>query len=85
MRLGGEVRFHSQVTEILTKNGQITGVKVNGMEEIPCEQVVLAPGHSARDTFSMLYEKQFPMSAKPFAVGFRVALPISQTLSAVLS
>lgn len=76
-RLGGEVRFHSQVTEILTANGQVTGVKVNGTEEIPCEQVVLAPGHSARDTFSMLYEKHFPMSAKPFAVGFRVEHPQS--------
>ena len=77
LRLGGEVRFHSQVTEILTKNGQITGVKVNDSEEISCEQVVLAPGHSARDTFSMLYEKQFPMSAKSFAVGFRVEHPQS--------
>lgn len=76
-RLGGEVRFHSQVTEILTAGGQVTGVKVNDMEEIPSEQVVLAPGHSARDTFSMLYEKRFPMSAKPFAVGFRVEHPQS--------
>lgn len=74
-RLGGEVRFHSQVTEILTENGHVTGVKVNDAEVIPCEQVVLAPGHSARDTFSMLYQKQFPMSAKPFAVGFRVEHP----------
>ena len=76
-RLGGEVRFHSQVTEILTANGQVTGVIVNGREEIPCEQVVLAPGHSARDTFSMLYEKNFPMTAKSFAVGFRVEHPQS--------
>lgn len=77
LRLGGEVRFHSQVTEILTKSGRVTGVKVNDREVIPCEQVVLAPGHSARDTFSMLHEKQFPMSAKPFAVGFRVEHPQS--------
>ncbi len=77
LRLGGEVRFHSQVTEVLTANGQVTGVIVNGREEIPCEQVVLAPGHSARDTFSMLYEKNFPMTAKPFAVGFRVEHPQS--------
>ena len=77
LRLGGEVRFQSQVTEILTSNGQVTGVIVNGREEIPCEQVVLAPGHSARDTFSMLYEKNFPMTAKPFAVGFRVEHPQS--------
>ncbi len=75
LRLGGDVRFHSQVTEILTENGQVRGVVVNGTEEIPCEQVVLAPGHSARDTFSMLYDKKFPMTAKPFAVGFRVEHP----------
>lgn len=72
---GGEVHFHSKVTEILTQNGHVTGVRVNDTQEIPCEQVVLAPGHSARDTFAMLYEKQFPMSAKPFAVGFRVEHP----------
>lgn len=77
LRQGGEVRFHSQVTEILTKNGQVVGVEVNGTEEILCEQVVLAPGHSARDTFAMLYENNFPMSAKPFAVGFRVEHPQS--------
>ena len=74
-RLGGEVHFHSQVTEILTEGGHVTGVKINDTEEFPCEQLVLAPGHSARDTFSMLYENQFPMSAKPFAVGFRVEHP----------
>lgn len=75
LRLGGEVRFKSHVTEIKTQNGQVTGVIVNGREEIPCEQVVLAPGHSARDTFAMLYEKNFPMASKPFAVGFRVEHP----------
>ena len=78
LRLGGEVHFHSQVTEILTSDGHITGVKINDTEEMPCEQLVLAPGHSARDTFDMLYGKKFPMSAKPFAVGFRVEHP--QTL-----
>ena len=75
IRLGGEVHFHSKVTEILTENGQVTGVKVNDKDVILCEQVVLAPGHSARDTFAMLYEKKFPMTAKPFAVGFRVEHP----------
>lgn len=44
LRMGGEVRFHSQMTEILTENGQVTGVKVNDTEVLPCEQVVLAPG-----------------------------------------
>ncbi|MBR1852339.1 MAG: FAD-dependent oxidoreductase, partial [Lachnospiraceae bacterium] len=74
IRLGGEVRFQSQVTELLIQNKQIYGVVVNGkrVTEIPCEQVVLAVGHSARDTFQMLYEKQIPMEAKAFAVGLRV-------------
>lgn len=66
LRLGGEVHFHSQVTEILTEGGHVTGVKINAAEELPCEQLVLAPGHSARDTFSMLYENQFPMVGKTF-------------------
>lgn len=72
IRLGGKVCFESRVTDILIEQGYVQGVIVNGQEEIPCEQVVLAIGHSARDTFSMLYEKQLPMEQKAFAVGFRV-------------
>jgi len=51
------------------------GVRVNDEEVIPCEQVVLAIGHSARDTFFMLHEKEIPMEAKAFAVGLRVEHP----------
>lgn len=72
VRLGGEVRFRSQVTDIDIRRGRVAGVVVNGREKIPCGQLVLAIGHSARDTFSMLYEKQVPMEAKAFAVGLRV-------------
>ncbi len=75
IRLGGEVRFLSQVTDILLQDGHVTGVRVNDSEEIPCGQLVLAIGHSARDTFEMLYEKQIPMEAKSFAVGLRVEHP----------
>lgn len=79
IRLGGSVRFESQVTDILTETeeGQrnIKGVVVNGQERIPCCRLVLAIGHSARDTFSMLYEKKMPMEAKSFAVGLRVEHP----------
>lgn len=75
IRLGGSVRFGSQVTDILTDGEKVTGVVINKEEEISCEQVVLAIGHSARDTFSMLYEKGLPMEAKSFAVGFRVEHP----------
>ncbi len=75
LRLGGEVRFESQVTELLVAEGRVQGVVVNGRETIACEQVVLACGHSARDTFSMLYDRKIPMEAKAFAVGFRVEHP----------
>ncbi|MCH5342550.1 MAG: FAD-dependent oxidoreductase [Acetatifactor sp.] len=75
IRLGGEVHFESQVTEVLIKNGAVNGVMINGERELPCEQLVLAIGHSARDTFFMLQEKQVPMEAKSFAVGFRVEHP----------
>lgn len=79
-RLGGEVRFHCQMTDLLIQNGQIHGVQVTDlktgeMEEIVSGQVVLAVGHSARDTFSMLKTRQIPMRAKPFAVGVRMEHP----------
>ena len=75
VRLGGEVRFQSQVTDLEIQEGRIRAAVINGNEKIPCEQMVLAIGHSARDTFSMLYENQVPMEAKSFAVGLRVEHP----------
>ncbi len=77
LRLGGQVRFGSQVTEIELRQGHVAGVVVNGSERIACEQLVLAIGHSARDTFAMLHRKQVPMEAKAFAVGLRVEHPQS--------
>ncbi len=75
IRLGGQVRFESQVTEILTEDGCVRGVIINGEEELSCEKAVLAIGHSARDTFAMLYDKKIPMEPKAFAVGLRVEHP----------
>ena len=69
--LGGEVRFNSQVTGICTENGRVTGVKV-GDEIIETDHLVLAIGHSARDTFEMLNGMGIPMEAKPFAMGARI-------------
>lgn len=74
-RLGGEVRFGSRVTELVAEDKIIKGLVVNGRERIACSQVVLAIGHSARDTFDMLYQKGIPMEAKAFAVGLRVEHP----------
>lgn len=75
VRQGGTVRFESRVTGLDIRDGRIAGVVVNEKEVIPCGQVVLAIGHSARDTFSMLYENRIPMESKAFAVGFRVEHP----------
>lgn len=77
IRLGGQVRFESQVTDICIEQGRVTGIVIGGGENISCRQLVLAPGHSARDTFSMLYDRQVPMEAKAFAVGLRVEHPQS--------
>ncbi len=72
---GGSFRFQAKVTDILIKNGQVQGVEICGEEKLEASYVVLAPGHSARDTISMLYQKHCAMEAKPFAVGVRVEHP----------
>lgn len=73
--LGGEVRFFSKVTDIFSENGMVTGVEINGKERLDATDVVLALGHSARDTFTMLYEKGFALEQKPFAMGVRIEHP----------
>ncbi|MCM1173898.1 MAG: FAD-dependent oxidoreductase [Blautia sp.] len=72
---GGEVRFESRVTDIVTDSGVIRGVIINDTEWLEADTVVLAVGHSARDTFEMLCERAVPMEAKPFAVGLRIEHP----------
>ena len=70
--LGGEVRFQSQVTGIRTEEGAIAALEINETEVLPCSHAILAIGHSARDTFTMLHEMGIPMEAKPFAMGVRI-------------
>lgn len=75
---GGEVRFGAQVVNLLSQEEQVRGVVVREQESdyvIESETIVLAIGHSARDTFEMLYQKQVPMEAKAFAVGLRMEHP----------
>ncbi len=72
LSLGGEVRFCAQVTDVFAENGRLTGLQVNGSEVLPCDRVILAIGHSARDTFRKLYERKIPMEPKPFAMGVRI-------------
>ena len=73
--LGAEYRFLSQATGFQLKNGALSAVVVNDREVIPAEIAVLAPGHSARDTFFMLHELGVAMQAKPFAAGVRIEHP----------
>lgn len=82
--LGGEVRFGQRVTDVLIEDGQLTGVELNSGEQLHSEHVILALGHSARDTFRMLHGRGVFMEAKPFSVGFRIEHPQSLIDSARL-
>jgi len=80
--LGGEIRFESKVTEIeLSKSvegeNQVQAVVLQNGERLATNHLVLAVGHSARDTFEMIYEKGIYVEAKPFSVGFRIEHPQS--------
>jgi len=75
--LGAEVRFEAKVTDLLSDNGQLTGVVLESGEQLHSRHVVLALGHSARDTFRMLHARGVYMEAKPFSVGFRIEHPQS--------
>ena len=72
IELGGEVRFNTCLTDINISNNKLESVVLNNKEVLPCDVLVLAIGHSARDTIQMLYKKKIEMKAKPFAVGIRI-------------
>ncbi|MCK5826520.1 MAG: NAD(P)/FAD-dependent oxidoreductase, partial [Desulfuromusa sp.] len=69
LSLGVEIKFSSCLTGIETKNGCISAGIINDRESIECDQLVLALGHSARDTYQLLAEKKVRLEQKPFAVG----------------
>ena len=75
--LGGEIRFQSRVEDLAIDNGQVRGVTLAGGEYIAADHVVLAVGHSARDTFQMLYDRGVHIEAKPFSIGLRIEHPQS--------
>ncbi|MDR3479640.1 MAG: NAD(P)/FAD-dependent oxidoreductase [Burkholderiaceae bacterium] len=75
--LGGEFRFESKVDNLDIENGQVRGVTLASGEQIVSDHVVLAVGHSARDTFQMLHDNGVYIEAKPFSIGFRVEHPQS--------
>ena len=78
--LGGEVRFEQRVSDVLIEDGHIRGLTVENLNdttryELRANQVILALGHSSRDTVAMLHERGVYMEAKPFSVGFRIEHP----------
>ena len=73
--LGGEVRFQQRVTDLRIDGGRVRGVSLASGEEITADHVLLALGHSARDTFAMLQQRGVFLEAKPFSIGFRIEHP----------
>ena len=78
LSLGGEVRTCSELSGMRLENGALAAVTVEGAEgiyELPCRNLILAVGHSARDTFELLYGLGVPMERKPFSMGVRIEHP----------
>src|SRR5690606_21466204 len=79
--LGGEIRFETRVDDIVVSETggvrQVRGVVLASGEQIATHHLVMAVGHSARDTFEMLYARGVYVEAKPFSIGFRVEHPQS--------
>ena len=74
-RLGGEVRFGAQVTNVELAGGRLSALIVAGEERVAADTAFFGIGHSARDTYAMLYERGLSMEAKPFAIGVRIEHP----------
>jgi uncharacterized protein len=72
IRLGGEVRFETKLTDILIEGEHIKAIELNHREKIPCEVLITAIGHSARDTFELLLNRGLMLEPKAFAIGLRI-------------
>lgn len=80
IRLGGEVRFHTKLVETMIEGGQLTSIMLRNTQTSeetlqPCSALVLACGHSARDTFELVRDAGFAMEQKPFSMGVRIEHP----------
>ena len=70
--LGGEIRFNTKVENVLSEDGKITGLILADGQQVTCDHLILAIGHSARDTFTTLFDNGIAMEAKPFSMGVRI-------------
>ncbi|MFV0343267.1 MAG: NAD(P)/FAD-dependent oxidoreductase [Anaerocolumna sp.] len=75
IRLGGQVRFRSCLTDVIIEEEQVKGIELNHGEILPCQALILAIGHSARDTFELLNAKRMKLTPKSFAIGVRIEHP----------
>ena len=72
---GGQIRYQAKLDDIITANGKLQKVVLSDGSTIPCAALVIACGHSARDTYAMLFDRGFELEAKPFSIGVRVEHP----------
>ncbi len=72
IRMGGQVRFAAKLTDLTIENGRLVAIELNHKERIPCQVLIPAIGHSARDTFELFLKRGLHLSPKPFAIGLRI-------------
>jgi uncharacterized FAD-dependent dehydrogenase len=72
---GFVIHFGSRMTDIVSRKGIVRSIVVNDSMELPCDRLIVATGHSARDTYRMLHSRGLPLEQKPFAIGLRVEHP----------
>jgi uncharacterized FAD-dependent dehydrogenase len=72
---GFTIRFGCRLSDVLVRDGAVSSVIVNDLEELSCDRLILAVGHSARDTYELLAKRGVPLERKPFAMGLRVEHP----------
>ncbi len=72
LRMDGQVRFGTKLTDLVIEHGKLVQIELNHQERIPCEVLIPAIGHSARDTFAMFLQRGLQLSPKPFAIGLRI-------------
>ena len=72
LTLGGEVRFDTKLTDLIIENNQLTGIELDQNEKLPCEVLIPAIGHSARDTFALFLRRGLALTPKAFAIGLRI-------------
>lgn len=75
LSLGGEVRFRTCLTDLIIEDGRLKGIELNKKEFLECSVLIMAIGHSARDTFDLIYKKGLKLTPKSFAIGVRVEHP----------